>query len=290
MTTLRLDWPQHQGGEPTAVISLLPDLSAEEARLAYGIGGQIAALLAPPSHIPSESIPVAEYNPNSAERDGIVDKDEVLAQNGYALEALRSHDADRVVVVGGCCSVSAAPFAYLAERYGDDLAVIWLDSHPDCNLPGGSNHGFNTMVVTHLLGRGDEEILAQLPATVAPERIALAGTHAWDDQDPENIERWGLTRILPTSIDAFVSSVVDWVKSTGCSKVAIHFDLDVVDSDEFAFGMAHEAAGISLATALATISAVNDAVDLVGLTVAEFVSREAARLRTVLRSLPLLNS
>ncbi len=287
MTTLRLDWPQFQGGEPAAVESLTPGLSPEESRLAYGIGGRIAALLAPngAAHL----VPVGPYRLDPEEHDGIIDKGEVLAQNAFALGVLAEHRPDRVVTVGGCCSVSAVPFSYLAERYGDDLAVVWLDSHPDTNLPGGINRGFNTMVVSHLSGRGDAELLAQMPAAVAPERIVLAGTHAWDDQDPANIERWGLARIAPDDPAPFVAAVLAWLEQTGCHRVALHFDLDVVRSGEVAFGMAHEPAGIALETAVSTVQAIADRFDLVGLTVAEFVSREAAVLRTLLGRLPLLS-
>lgn len=290
MTTLRLDWPQFQGGEPAAVESLTPGLTPQQARVAYGVGGRIAALLAPDGTGPREEVPVADYRADAGEADGIVDKQEILAQNAHALARLREHRADRVVTVGGSCSVSAMPFSHLAELYGDDLAVVWLDSHPDTNLPGGINHGFNTMVVSHLIGRGDAEILAQLPATIAPERISLTGTHAWDDQDPSNIARWGLHRIPPAATDEFVAATTDWVRSTGCRRVALHFDLDVVSSREFAFGMAHEPGGIPLQTALATITALSTQFDLVGLTVAEFVSREAAVLASVLGELPLLRS
>lgn len=290
MTTLRLEWPQYQGGEPTAVESLTPGLTPEQARLAYGIGGQIAALVAPTGSSPRVKVPVASYHSDPGERDGIIDKSEIVAQNRFALNALLSHDADRVVTIGGCCSVSAVPFSYLASRYPDDLAIIWLDSHPDTNLPGGINHGFNTMVVSHLIGKGDDELLAQLPAVLPASRVALTGTHAWDDQDPENIDRWGLTRIPPTGHDAFIAQVLEWVASTGCTRVALHFDLDVISSRQAAFGMAHEPDGIPLETAAATIAAVAESFDLVGLTVSEFVSREAAILRSLLGGLPLLRS
>ena len=38
---------------------------------------------------------------------------------------------DRIVTLGGECSVSVAPFAALARRHGDDQAILWIDSHPD---------------------------------------------------------------------------------------------------------------------------------------------------------------
>src|SRR4249919_316451 len=36
--------------------------------------------------------------------------------------------------VGGA-SVSVAPFSDLAARYGDDLAILWIDPHPDIGTP-----------------------------------------------------------------------------------------------------------------------------------------------------------
>lgn len=287
-TTLRLNWPQWQGGEPRAVDSLTPGLTDEEGRLAYGIGGQITALLAPAGSGPAETVPVGEYDPEPIDRDGIVAKDVVLGQNAAALELMRTHAADRVVTLGGTCAVSMAPFSYLADRYVDDLAVIWLDGHADCNLPGGPNHGLNTMVVTHLIGRGDAEVLGTLPGRVAPADVLLAGARGWDDQDPSHIEGWGLRILAPAPQEEFVAAVVDWVRSTGRRHVALHFDLDVIDSDEIAFGMAWEPDGITTATALATIRAVSETAELVGLTVAEFVPRQAMALRTILGTLPLL--
>ncbi|CAM04029.1 arginase [Saccharopolyspora erythraea NRRL 2338] len=31
--------------------------------------------------------------------------------------------------------MSVAPFSELARRYGDDLAVVWIDAHPDIGTP-----------------------------------------------------------------------------------------------------------------------------------------------------------
>ncbi len=289
MTNLRLLWPQWQGGEPKAVDSLTPGLTDEEGRLAYGVGGQITALLAPDANGPTALVPVGPYNDSFPVVDGIVAKAEVLAQNAAAIDIMRAHDADRIVTLGGSCSVSMAPFSYLADRYEGDLAVVWLDGHADSNLPGGPNCGLNTMVVTHLIGRGDQDVLDALPGIVPVEHVLLAGAHGWDDQDSSNIDAWGLELLAPSAAETFIPSLVDWLKATGCTKVAVHFDLDVIDSDEIAFGMAWEPAGLRKATALAALQAISQTADLVGLTVAEFVPREAMVLRSILRSLPLIN-
>lgn len=286
--TLRLEWPQWQGGEPQAVAHYTPGLDTDESRSAYGVGGQLTAFLAPDHEGPTARVRVPEYTEDLPVVDGIVGKAEVIRQHEEALALIRQADADRVVTLGGTCAVSLTPFSYLAQRYGDDFAVIWLDSHADSNLPGGPNRGFNTMVVSHLSGHGDADVLGRLPATVPPERVLLAGVHGWDDQDSHTHESWGLQLVPPAAEESFTNGVLEWLRGTGVRHVAVHFDLDVINSDEHSFGMAWEKEGISKATALSTIATIARDFDLVGLTVAEFVPREAVVLRSILRRLPLL--
>jgi arginase len=288
VTTLRLEWPQWQGGEPQAVAHYTPGLDVRESREVYGLGGELAAFLAPPADGPMARVTVPAYVADLPVVDGIVGKQEVLRQHHEALGLIRKYDPDRIVTLGGTCAVSLTPLSYLAERYTGNLAVIWLDSHADSNLPGGPNCGLNTMVVSHLCGRGDTDVLASLPGTVATDHLLLAGVHGWDDQDSHTHEAWGLHLIAPAPQPSFVDDVLAWVRGTGAQQVAIHFDLDVINSNEHAFGMAWEKDGISKTTALATIVAVAEEFDLVGLTVAEFVPREAIVLRSMLRHLPLV--
>jgi arginase len=46
------------------------------------------------------------------------------------VEVIRQHDPARIVTLGGQCAVRVAPFSELARRYGDDLAIVWIDSTP----------------------------------------------------------------------------------------------------------------------------------------------------------------
>jgi arginase len=70
-------------------------------------------------------------NEGLEERDGIEAKTVILDQLTQALRVIAQHDPARITTLGGECSVSVAPFAALADRYGDDLAILWIDSHPD---------------------------------------------------------------------------------------------------------------------------------------------------------------
>jgi Arginase family len=55
----------------------------------------------------------------------------VLQQLRSALAIISEHEPARITTVGGECSVSMAPFSYLINKHGDDLAILWIDSHPD---------------------------------------------------------------------------------------------------------------------------------------------------------------
>jgi arginase family enzyme len=109
-----------------------------------------------------------------------------------ALEVIRRHSPARIVTLGGECSVSVAPFSELAARYGEELAVLWVDSHPDIGTPASAYPGYHAMAVAALTGHGDPDVLALLPATVAPERVALVGLHSWEEDDYPNIAQWGI--------------------------------------------------------------------------------------------------
>jgi len=41
--------------------------------------------------------------------------------------AIDRHAPEAIVTLGGDCHVDLAPIAYLSERSGDDLAVLWID-------------------------------------------------------------------------------------------------------------------------------------------------------------------
>jgi arginase len=78
--------------------------------------------------------------------DGIEAKRAVVDQLGSALELIQRQSPARILTLGGECSVSVAPFSELAARYGDDLAILWIDSHPDIGTsareyPGPSRDG-----------------------------------------------------------------------------------------------------------------------------------------------------
>ena len=217
-----------------------------------------------------------------------------VARRGYTVgtEVIGRHDPARIVTIGGDCAVSVAPFSELARRYGDDLAVVWIDSHPDVSTPGREYLGYHAMAVTALTGHGDPDVQELLPANVSPDRVALVGLHSWADDDfPDfpNIAEWGIRSFGPDELRESAQPLLDWLAATGCSRVALHFDVDAVDSNEVVFGLAKEPDGLTGAEVRRIVTGVGGAADVVGFTVAEFIPRQVMHLRQILDGFPLIS-
>jgi arginase len=139
--TLRLLWPQWQGAGTSSVQALAPEFPFEVARRGYAVGSAVLAAVLPANQGPTAAAPVAMDDAGLELTDGIEAKQVILTQLAQALEVIRQHEPARIVTLGGECAVSVAPFSELAHRYGDDLAILWIDSHPDIGTPPASTRG-----------------------------------------------------------------------------------------------------------------------------------------------------
>jgi len=286
---LRLLWPQWQGAGTPSVRELAPEFPFDVARRGYAVGSAVLEAVLPPHDGPTVTVPVAMSDDGLAERDGTEAKAVVLEQLARALELIGRHDPARIATLGGECSVSVAPFSHLACRYDEDLAIIWIDSHPDIGTPRSRYPGYHAMAVAALTGHGDPDVLALLPATVPPGRVALARVHAWDEDDFPNVAGWGIQSFGPAELRESTRPLLDWVAASGCSRAAIHFDVDTIDSNEIVLGLGAEPDGLTSAQARRIVADLDAAVDVVGFTVAEFIPRQVMHLQQLLNGFPLIS-
>ena len=287
-TTLRLVWPQWQGAGVESIRSLFSEVPFEEARRGYAVGAAVLNAVLPVHSGPTAFVPVESGDRGLGKQDGIEAKEAVVTQLAAALEVIGRHSPQRILTLGGECSVSVAPFSWLAQRYSDDLAVLWVDSHPDSGTPATQYSGYHAMAVAVLTGHGDPDVIRLLPANLDPGRVALVGLHSWTDDDFPNIARWGIKSFRPDDFHRSSQPLLDWLKASGCSRVAIHFDVDVVDSNEIVFGLGAEPDGLTSNEARRVIADVSAVADVVGLTIAEFIPRQVIRLQQTLRNFPLI--
>nr|AMP56721.1 arginase family [uncultured bacterium] len=286
---LRLIWPQWQGAGTSSIEAFASEFSLDVARRGYALGTSVLEAVLPPHDGPVAYVPVSMSNDGLQKLNGIEARMVVVKQLADALAAIGRHDPARITTLGGDCSVSVAPFSALANRYGDELAVIWVDSHPDVGTPESDYAGFHAMAVAALVGHGDPEVHDLLPATISPARVALAGVHSWDDDDFSNVQEWGIRAFSPDDLRATSKPLLDWIASTGCSRVAIHFDVDVIDSNDILLGLGPEPDGLTRNQVQRIVNDIDAVADVVGLTIAEFILRQVVHLQQILSRFPLLS-
>lgn len=287
MKTIRLIYPQWQGGN---IARWIPNIPAEDASRGYYLGAMLLEFLAPKTDDETLTVPVSTDIAERKEADGVLDRDIIASQTAAALDTLAIAAPDRVVTLGGECSVSVPTFTYLAEKYSGDVAIVWIDAHPDITLPGDDYNGYHAMALTACMGMGDSKIVGQLPGKVAPKDVCLAGLR--DTEYPyiaKRIDDLGLTHFSPADLAETSKPVTDWLAASGKSKVMLHFDMDVLDPADILAAVADgPEGGMQLAAAVRLINDIARAKELVALTVAEPMPRVAIRLKSMLASLPLL--
>ena len=286
MKTIRLVYPQWQGGN---VARILPELTEEEADTGYVLGAYLLNFLAPDTKNKTITVPVSE-DTNRAEENGILSYRPILKQNDAALQILKNEAPDKIVVLGGECSVSVAPFTYLAQKYENDVAMVWIDAHPDITLPQDRTYnGYHAMAVTAIMGKGDEKLVSSLPAKIDSRRILFVGLRDWERQQIKDRQaEYGIKHLSSQEVAEESTKVLDWLKSTGAKHVVIHFDMDVLEPSEIIPAVGVVPDGMKIAEVTRVINDINREFDIVGLTVAEPMPRIAIKLKKMLNQLPLL--
>lgn len=281
---LRLIFPQWQGGNNES----------------YYFGSRLLAWLTPESKGITAEVEVTPPGVSPLENeDGIVGRSHIVRQLAAARTLIQQHNPDTVVTLGGDCLVSLAPFAYLVEKYGDRLGVLWVDSHPDIMTPEQFSHS-HAHVLGALLGNGDDELTRAVTTPVAPAKIMVAGIHDPLEYEAKFIADHAIATCGPDALRTGSSVISDWIKKEKIEFLAIHLDLDVLDPAFFRsvlfarpgrgkhdFGDVAEGR-LSISEVLCLINEATGIARAVGLTVAEHLPWDAINLRKMLGSLPLI--
>lgn len=148
---------------------------------------------------------------NLEKEKGIVARKTVLQQAKSAKDLIHKHNPDRIVVLGGDCSVELAPFSYLNEKYYGDVALLWVDAHPDVSIPQDFPH-HHAHVLANLLGVGDEEFVAEVPRFFKPEQVLYVGLNDMiEPLNSEPMKNMKLDIVSPDEIKQDSSKVLQWL-------------------------------------------------------------------------------
>lgn len=165
------------------------------------------------------------------------------------LDRLEDEHGDyRALLLGGDHSMSLGTYAGVANHFGRDLGVLWIDAHADLNTwatSGTKNvHG---MILAAILGRttevdevpGDEApLFACCPTThrPKPENVVILGLRAVDyPREFARMESLGIKYYTSTDVERrgiadVMEEILENFETRGLlGKVHVSFDLDSLD-------------------------------------------------------------
>ena len=102
--TIRLIYPQWQGAN---IVNLITEVeNPNDASRGYLLGAQLLNFLAPDNGQETLTVPVATEITDRKVTDGVLDRDIIARQTRAALDMLQVSNPDKIVTLGGECSVS----------------------------------------------------------------------------------------------------------------------------------------------------------------------------------------
>jgi arginase len=185
-------------------------------------------------------LPVTRFAPDRVDRkrqsrDAVV---KVARQVADAVAAAVARDLIPFVL-GGDCTITLGVVAGLLRRQ-PDLGLIYFDGDADLTTPETTHSGiFDSMGVSHLIGEGDPELAHIGPRfpLLPQERIALFGFHPYEiePREAQLLEQTAMLRYPVTSMDDRPVELAQEVRARldeRAQAIAVHFDVDVMDSAE----------------------------------------------------------
>lgn len=285
--TIRLIYPQWQGG---IISHWIPELKAEDSSRGYYIGAKLLSMLAPQNdNHETLEVPVSLDIKNREIKNGIMDYDFIASQTKNALDILSKNNPDKIIVFGGECSVSVIPFTYLNKKYNNDIALIWIDAHPDITLPEDNTYaGYHAMAVSACMGKIDA--INNLPSKISADRILFVGLRDYEREEIKIRQKeYGIKHFSPEEISKSSECIIKWLKECKASKVFIHFDLDVLDPNEIIAAVGVSPNGIKINEVIRVINDIAGEKELVGLTIAEHMPKIEILMKNMMAELPLFN-
>lgn len=203
---------------------------------------------------------------------------DVLSQ---AAEAVEFAIANRAwpLILGGDCTITIGVIAALIEHF-PDLGLSYVDGDVDLNTPETTHTGiFDGMVMAHIVGRGADELrhFGSRCPLLEEQQIALFGYSAQaggiDPAEFDILRNTQMAKFPLEDVNADVRGAATRALRELESKaehILVHFDVDVVDYDDFpAVDVAHQP-GLTLAQAQEALGVFVESEKTVGLVITEF--------------------
>ena len=185
-------------------------------------------------------LPVTRFQPDPANRKSQSLSRVVMVARQVADQVAAAVDRDLVpLVLGGDCSITLGVVAGLLRRQ-PDLGLIYFDGDADMTTPDTTHSGiFDSMGVAHLMGEGAPELARVGPRfpLLTPDRIALFGFQPYEVEPRElllleasAIPQYPVTSLGDQPVERAAEALARLEQRA--RGIAVHFDVDVMDSAE----------------------------------------------------------
>ena len=168
-------------------------------------------------------------------KHGVLGHD-ALVRNFAAIQKAMRKCEGPVFTIGGDCSVDYVPIAEVLKRHNGEVGLVWIDTHPDLNVPASSvSRHFHGMIVRALLGEAPSpELQAFVPTLLPVKNLFYVAPHDIDPGEVQYLRDKGVfvLDVAHTRVGN-VEPLLAAIRAAGLSKVHLHLDLDVIDPDIF---------------------------------------------------------
>ena len=200
----------------------------------------------------------------------VTDRDHPGGRNLPAVVRVAREVADAVadaptgrlsLVVGGDCTITLGVISGFRRRH-PDVGLVYVDGDTDLGVPDSGGSGiFDSMGVSHLLGRGAPELvgLAGTVPLLDPARLAIVGSdpRETDDAGRRYLAHAGVSLQEAPALIADPVAAAEralFAIATASGPVVVHFDVDTVDSGDLPLGnFPHYGSGVLLEHAVACL-------------------------------------
>lgn len=214
-----------------------------------GGGPDLGSHLGPQSFRDNNIVSILTETPQWKDKFDVVDYGDIAIPDNrdnienYIFRRVRdksneAYDTNRIpVVLGGDHTVALGNIITSVENY-DNLGLIWIDAHPDLNVPlnsvTGNTHG---MVLSKATGidYSFEYSTVFNNKFVSTNNTILIGTSSIDDFEQEQINEYNIELYPPRYIHTFgipdtVKSIAKKLVKNNVENIHISLDLDVLSS------------------------------------------------------------
>lgn len=265
----------------------------------YYFGAELLSWLAPKNGNQKEIRLPIEF-PKSEQlvkENGVTAQRAVKENVRISKKIIEDEQPEKIITFGGTCIVSQAPFDYLKGKYKNELGIIWIDAHPDISNPE-IFYNEHAMVLGNLLGKGDPELSKEVENPLSSDSILYVGLQELNSEEKNILNDLNVNYTIQKDNHLNYYQIQEWINKKKFKKIAIHFDLDVLDpilfrsvyfaepkKDKFPSG----AGNMSVLEITSILTKLFDNNDIVGLTIAEYLPWDAIELKRLLNKLEIFN-